>query len=111
VLPALFFGQQRPKRKKNVMPAEVKAKTTTQQELDKQKALMAAKAGQGFSVAGIGQFLKETWVELMKTTWPDRNTLTKSTYIVLAFIGAAAVWVGVLDHALTIAIRRLLNID
>jgi preprotein translocase SecE subunit len=49
----------------------------------------------------VGQFIKETIGELKKTTWPDQNTLVKSTGIVLAFILLTAVWVGILDFILT----------
>jgi|SRR5579883_2155347 len=47
-----------------------------------------------------GQFFKEVWNELRKTTWPDRDTLVKSTYVVLAFIAAAGMWVFVLSYIL-----------
>lgn len=46
------------------------------------------------------QFFQEAWVELKKTTWPSRDVLMKSTTVVLAFVAAVAVWVGVLDLAL-----------
>ncbi|HEX5323934.1 MAG TPA: preprotein translocase subunit SecE [Capsulimonadaceae bacterium] len=47
-----------------------------------------------------GQFFKDVWTELKKTTWPDRDTLTKSTYVVLAFIAATGVWVFVINFVL-----------
>ena len=43
------------------------------------------------------QFFQEAWVELKKTSWPTREVLTKSTSVVLAFVVAVAVWVGVLQ--------------
>jgi preprotein translocase SecE subunit len=46
------------------------------------------------------QFLKETIRELKITTWPDRQTLQKSTYVVLTFILATAVFTGALDYIL-----------
>jgi preprotein translocase SecE subunit len=67
----------------------------------RQRAAAIAKAGPGFTWSGFVQFLKDTWSELKKTTWPDRNTLGKSTMIVLAFIAAAALWEGGLDLILT----------
>jgi preprotein translocase SecE subunit len=65
------------------------------------RAAALAKAGPGFSFQRAGQFLKDTASELKKTTWPDRNTLWKSTGIVLAFIFATAVWNGFFDLLLT----------
>jgi len=47
------------------------------------------------------QFFREAWVELKKTTWPNREVLTKSTTVVLALVLAVAIWVGGLDALLT----------
>ena len=46
------------------------------------------------------QFFQEAWVELKKTTWPNRDVLTKSTSVVLALVAAVAVWVGGIDAIL-----------
>ena len=46
---------------------------------------------------GAKQFLEEAWEELKKTKWPDRETLIKSTTVVLALVLSVAVWVGGLD--------------
>ena len=47
------------------------------------------------------QFFEEAWVELKKTTWPDRETLVKSTSVVLALVLAVAVWTGLVDFVFT----------
>jgi len=67
----------------------------------RQRAAALAKAGPGFSWQRFVQFLIDTRSELRKTTWPDRNTLTKSVMIVLAFILAAAVWNVAIDLLMT----------
>jgi preprotein translocase SecE subunit len=54
------------------------------------------------------QFIKETWRELKMTTWPDRPVLEKSTYVVLAFIAATAVFCGGIDFVLGRATAELL---
>ena len=46
------------------------------------------------------QFFQEAWVELKKTSWPDRDVLTKSTSVVLALVVAVAIWVGGLNAVL-----------
>ena len=46
------------------------------------------------------QFFQEAWVELKKTTWPNRDVLTKSTSVVLALVAAVAIWVGGIDAIL-----------
>ncbi len=48
-----------------------------------------------------GTFFREAWIELKKTSWPNRNTLTKSTTVVLALVVAVAIWVGGLDAILS----------
>ena len=55
------------------------------------------------------QFFEEAWVELKKTSWPNRDTLTKSTSVVLALVLAVAVWVGVIDAVLTQVSGPLFN--
>ncbi|MGI4788037.1 MAG: preprotein translocase subunit SecE [Janthinobacterium lividum] len=47
------------------------------------------------------QFFQEAWVELKKTSWPNRAVLTKSTSVVLALVVAVAIWVGGIDAVLT----------
>ncbi len=47
--------------------------------------------------ASPAQFFQEAWVELKKTSWPNRDVLTKSTSVVLALVAAVAIWVGGID--------------
>lgn len=47
------------------------------------------------------QFFQEAWVELKKTSWPNRDVLTKSTTVVLALVVAVAIWVGGIDAVMT----------
>jgi len=44
------------------------------------------------------QFFQEAVVELKKTTWPTKDVLVKSTTVVLALVGAVAIWTGGLDY-------------
>ena len=55
------------------------------------------------------QFFQEAWVELKKTSWPNRDVLTKSTSVVLALVLAVAVWVGAIDALLTHLAAPLFN--
>jgi preprotein translocase SecE subunit len=90
--------------------ADKTVKTNPQQDLDKLKAAQAAKLSQSFSGTSVLQFLKETRTELLKTTWPDKNTTQKSTYIVLAFIAAAAIWEGLIYAGMEKIMARLFNL-
>ena len=65
-----------------------------------QRKAQAMTAG-GRKPVGAGQFFQEAWVELKKTTWPNKDVLTKSTTVVLALVAATAVYVGLLDFILT----------
>jgi preprotein translocase SecE subunit len=67
----------------------------------RQRAERIAKAGPGSNPQQAAQFFQETITELKKTNWPDQQVLTKSVYVVLAFIAATAVWVGGLDSILS----------
>lgn len=49
----------------------------------------------------VGKFFRECWVELVKTSWPTKDELTKSTILVLIAILIMAVWMGGLDAILS----------
>lgn len=53
------------------------------------------------------QFFQEAWVELKKTSWPDRDVLIKSTTVVLGLVVAVAIWVGGIDALLTVVTAKL----
>ena len=53
------------------------------------------------------QFFQEAWVELKKTTWPNRDVLTKSTSVVLALVATVAIWVGGLNYILDILTAKV----
>ena len=74
-----------------------------------QKRAQAMTAGGGRRPVGAGQFFQEAWVELKKTTWPNKDVLTKSTTVVLALVAATAVYVGALDFLLTKLTSPLFN--
>lgn len=69
-------------------------------------------AGQG-SKTGIFQriakFLRESWMEIRKTSWPDSEELTRSTLLVLAAVLIVAVWIGLLDWLFGIATKRIVG--
>lgn len=53
------------------------------------------------------QFFQEAWVELKKTTWPNRDVLTKSTSVVLALVATVAIWVGSLNYLFDIITAKV----
>jgi preprotein translocase subunit SecE len=50
-------------------------------------------------------FLEESWVELQKVTWPDRDQLQNATLVVVAFTVAISLVIWMMDGA----VRTILN--
>ena len=53
------------------------------------------------SVQAARNTLKETIVELQKTTWPTRTEANRLTMVVIAVIVALGLYMGLLDAALS----------
>lgn len=53
-------------------------------------------------------FLKETWQELGKVTWPTRTEVVKMSLTVIIVSAFIATFIGGLDFFLTIFISRIL---
>ncbi|MHB0913301.1 MAG: preprotein translocase subunit SecE [Armatimonadota bacterium] len=54
-----------------------------------------------------GKFLRETWLELRKTSWPSQDDLRKNTLLVLAAVIIITIWIGGLDALLGIITKKL----
>jgi preprotein translocase subunit SecE len=50
-------------------------------------------------------FLDESWTELQKVTWPDRDQLQNATLVVIAFTIAISIVIWVMD----IVVRNVLS--
>ncbi len=46
---------------------------------------------------GLINYLSETKIELKKVTWPDKNTLVKSTILILFVVAFYTVYISLLD--------------
>lgn len=46
---------------------------------------------------GLITYLAETKIELKKVTWPDKNTLVKSTILILFVVAFYTVYISLLD--------------
>ena len=55
------------------------------------------------------KFLRETWLELKKTSWPSKDELQKSTVLVLAAVAIITLWIGGLDYIFGIVTRRFVG--
>lgn len=56
-----------------------------------------------------GKFVRESWLELQKTSWPNSEELKKSTLLVLAAVMIITFWIGGLDYLLGMVTRRFVG--
>jgi preprotein translocase subunit SecE len=57
----------------------------------------------------VGEFLQQVKAELQKVTWPTRKETYGSTMVVIVLVLLVAVFVWVVDSALSTMIQTLLN--
>ena len=89
-----------PKKAAPARPAAGPAKPAAPANTVLAQAQRRAQQGGSKPPTSPAQFFQEAWVELKKTSWPNRDTLTKSTSVVLALVVAVALWVGGIDALL-----------
>ncbi|MBU2551564.1 MAG: preprotein translocase subunit SecE [Proteobacteria bacterium] len=74
------------------------------------KKAQAKKAEQGPSfIAKTRQFFREVRVELKKVTWPSRKETLASTSVVLVLVFLVAIFLGLVDIALSRALALLVR--
>ena len=57
----------------------------------------------------VGEFLQQVKAELQKVTWPTRKETYGSTMVVIVLVLMVAVFLWVIDSALSTMIQTLLN--
>ena len=57
---------------------------------------------------GIRTFFADVVGEMHKSSWPDRQELMSSTFVVITALVALALCVGIFDKVLHVAMRLLL---
>jgi preprotein translocase subunit SecE len=57
----------------------------------------------------VGEFLQQVKAELQKVTWPTRKETYGSTMVVIVLVLMVAVFLWVIDTALSTMIQTLLN--
>lgn len=55
-------------------------------------------------------FLEESWVELQKVTWPDRDQLQNATLVVVAFTVAISLIIWLMDGAVRTILQVIMNL-
>lgn len=56
----------------------------------------------------VVRYFKEAYIELRKVVWPTADTTRKHALLVLGISLFVAIYFGVLDYALTLAIEKLI---
>jgi preprotein translocase SecE subunit len=56
---------------------------------------------------GIRQYVEESWSELRKVAWPDRQTVVNLTLIVIAVSVAVGAYIAVLDTAMHFGLQQV----
>jgi len=55
-------------------------------------------------------FLEESWVELQKVTWPDRDQLQNATLVVVAFTVAISLIIWLMDGAVRTILQVIMDL-
>ncbi len=55
-------------------------------------------------------FIEESWGELQKVTWPDRDQLQNATLVVIAFTIVISLVIWMMDGAVRFILNQILGI-
>jgi len=55
-------------------------------------------------------FLEESWTELKKVTWPDRDQLQNATLVVIAFTVAISLIIWLMDSVVRLLLAQIMGI-
>ncbi|HSG08688.1 MAG TPA: preprotein translocase subunit SecE [Candidatus Krumholzibacterium sp.] len=55
-------------------------------------------------------FLEESWTELQKVTWPDRDQLQNATLVVIAFTIAISLVIWLMDGVVRFVLNQIMGI-
>jgi preprotein translocase subunit SecE len=55
-------------------------------------------------------FLEESWTELQKVTWPDRDQLQSATLVVIAFTVAISLVIWGMDAVIRVLLAQIMGL-
>ena len=58
----------------------------------------------------IQDYVRDVRVEMSKVSWPSRRELRDSTLVVIVMVFIVAIFIGLVDRALTIAFEGLIKL-
>ncbi|HZI89190.1 MAG TPA: preprotein translocase subunit SecE [Candidatus Polarisedimenticolia bacterium] len=57
----------------------------------------------------ITDYVRDVRVEMSKVSWPSRRELRDSTLVVIVMVFIVAIFIGIVDRALTLAFEGLIK--
>ena len=60
------------------------------------------------SLKKFRQFLDDTWKELKRTSWPNKDEVVGTTIVVIVFVAIVAGWLGAVDYVLALVQKYVL---
>jgi preprotein translocase subunit SecE len=73
------------------------------------RAMAVSESGKPGLISRISRFFKEVRSELRKVAWPNRKELTSYTILVLVTVAVVAVYIGVIDFVVRVALGLILG--
>ena len=58
----------------------------------------------------VSEYVKDVRVEMGKVSWPSRAELRESTLVVIVMVFIVAVFIGVVDRALSLAFEAFIRV-
>jgi preprotein translocase subunit SecE len=77
----------------------VRAELTTEQKAAERPSVIRA----------FADYIRDVRVEMSKVSWPSRRELRDSTLVVIVMVVNVAVFIGIVDRALTLAFEGLIR--
>ena len=56
----------------------------------------------------LARYVRDSYFEMKKVTWPTRKETTKITIVVIAISISVAVFLGVLDYAFSLGVKEII---
>ncbi len=77
----------------------MRAELTTEQKAAERPSVLRA----------ITDYIRDVRVEMSKVSWPSRRELRDSTMVVIVMVFIVAIFIGLVDRALTLAFEALIR--
>ena len=77
----------------------MRAELTTEQKAAERPSITRA----------FGDYIRDVRVEMSKVSWPSRRELRDSTLVVIVMVFVVAIFIGIVDRALTLAFEGLIR--